>query len=158
MSKINNIEGDFNGSKLTVAIVVARFNGAITSALLDGALDCLLRHSVERANITVVHVPGAFEIPSAARLLTERGGVDAVICLGAVIRGETAHFDYVAGECARGVMQLSLAQHVPIIFGVLTTDTIEQAQQRAGIKGGNNGWSAALSALETATLYKKISS
>jgi 6,7-dimethyl-8-ribityllumazine synthase len=147
-------EGNFEGKKVRVGIVVARFNDFITSRLLDGAKDGLLRHGVEDANITIVWVPGAFEIPLAAKKLAETKTVDVVITLGAIIRGSTAHFDLVAGEAAKGVSNVSLQTGIPVIFGILTTDTIEQAIERAGTKAGNKGWEASLTAIELANLYR----
>jgi 6,7-dimethyl-8-ribityllumazine synthase len=138
------------------AIVVSRFNDFITARLLDGALDCLIRHGAADDNISVVRVPGAFEIPLIAGKLAKTGGYDAVICLGAVIRGATPHFEYVAAEAAKGIAQASLASGVPVIFGVLTTESIEQAVERAGAKSGNKGWDAALSAIEMAGLCARI--
>ncbi len=139
-----------------MAIVVSRFNGLITQQLLDGARDGLRRHGVADDAIDVAWVPGALEIPIAAQRLARRGRYDAIICLGTVIRGATAHFDYVAAGVAQGVNRISLECGVPAIFGVLTTDTIEQAVERAGAKQGNKGWDAALSAIETANLVKAI--
>ena len=128
----------------------------ITGKLLDGAVDCLLRHNAESKNITAIRVPGAFEIPPAAKIAAESGKYDAVICLGAVIRGATPHFDYVAAEVSKGVAQVSMSTGVPVIFGVITTDSIEQAVERAGTKSGNKGFDAAFSAIEMTDLYKKL--
>ncbi len=153
-----NHEGKLEGSGLKVAIVVSRFNGFITDRLLSGALDGLVRHGVDEKNIEVYHCPGAFEIPATAKRVVDAKKHDAVICLGAVIRGETPHFDYVAGESAKGVGQLSLASNVPVIYGILTTDTVEQAIDRAGAKSGNKGFDAALAAIEMANLFKKLPS
>jgi len=150
------VEGDLAGRGLRMAIVVSRFNGLITQQLLDGARDGLRRHGVADDAIDVAWVPGALEIPIAAQRLARRGRYDAIICLGTVIRGATAHFDYVAAGVAQGVNRISLECGVPAIFGVLTTDTIEQAVERAGAKQGNKGWDAALSAIETANLVKAI--
>jgi len=150
------IEGSLNASKLKVAIVSARFNEFITSKLLSGAVDCLQRHDISSQNIDEVWVPGAFEIPVAALALAETGKYDAVICLGAVIRGSTSHYDYVCSETAKGVSHVSLKTKVPAIFGVLTTDTIEQAIERAGTKAGNKGCEAAMAAIEMANLMAKI--
>jgi len=137
-------------------IVVGRFNEIVSRPLLDGAVDALLRHGAADGDIEVVLVPGSFEIPAAARELAEHGAVDAVICLGAVIRGATAHFDYVAGECARGVAAVHAATGVPATFGVLTTDTFEQALDRAGGKHGNKGADAALAAVEMVSLLRSL--
>ena len=150
------IEGSLNASKLKVAIVCARFNEFITSKLLGGAVDCLTRHDINPANIDEVWVPGAFEIPLAALALAESKKYDAVICLGAVIRGSTSHYDYVCSETAKGVSHVSLKTHVPTIFGVLTTNTIEQAIERAGTKAGNKGWDCAMAAIEMANLMPKL--
>jgi 6,7-dimethyl-8-ribityllumazine synthase len=149
-------EGNLVGSGLKVAIVVARFNEFITSKLLGGAEDALKRHGVEEADITVTWVPGAFEIPVIAKKLAASKKYDAVITLGTVIRGATAHFEYVSGEVAKGVANVGLQEDVPVIFGVLTTDTIEQAIERAGTKAGNKGWEAAVSAIEMANLIRQI--
>jgi len=149
-------EGHLGGRGLRFAIVVARFNDFITSRLLEGALAGLRRHGVAEESVDVAWVPGSFEIPVAAKALAQSGRYDAVICLGAVIRGATAHFDYVAGQAASGIAQVALQTGVPCIFGVLTTDTIEQAIERAGTKAGNKGYEAAISAIEMATLLQRI--
>ncbi|MGQ9842443.1 MAG: 6,7-dimethyl-8-ribityllumazine synthase [Spirochaetota bacterium] len=154
---MNTIEGKLDASGLKVALIVSRFNEFITNKLLSGALDCLQRHNADEKNITVIWVPGAFEIPPVAMKVAHKGSFDAVICLGAVIRGATPHFDYVAAEVSKGVALVSLQSHVPVIYGVLTTDTIEQAVERAGTKSGNKGFDAAMAAIEMAQLYKKIS-
>ena len=151
------IEGNAVGTELKVGIVVARFNEFITSKLLEGATDTLRRHGVTEENITVMWVPGAFEIPLAAKKLAEDGAYHAVITLGAVIRGATVHFDYVCNEVAKGVGALNMHYDVPVIFGVLTTDTIEQAVERAGTKAGNKGVEAGMAALEMANLNKHMS-
>lgn len=150
------IEGSLNASKLKIAIVTARFNDFITSKLLEGAISCLERHDMTRTNVDEVWVPGAFEIPLAALTLAETKKYDAVICLGAVIRGSTTHYDYVCSEAAKGISQAALKTGVPVIFGVLTTDTIEQAIERAGTKAGNKGWDAAMAAIEMANLIPKL--
>ena len=134
------------------AIVVARFNHFITDRLVEGCLDTLQRHEVKDEEISIVRVPGAFEIPLAAKKLAKKDDVDAVICLGAVIRGDTPHFDYVCAEVSKGVAQVGLESEKPVIFGVVTTDTIDQAVQRAGVKSGNKGAEAAISAIEMANL------
>ena len=139
-----------------LAIVVSRFNDLVTKKLLDGAVDTLQRHGVDDVNIDVAWVPGAFEMPPVARRLATCGRYQAVICLGCVIRGETAHFDYVAGEAARGIQSVSNDTGVPVVFGVLTTDTVEQAMQRAGVKSGNKGADAALTAIEMMNLIKEL--
>ncbi len=149
-------EGKLNGSGLKVAIIVSRFNSFITDKLLSGAIDGLMRHGVSDSDINVYHCPGAFEIPAAAKRIIESKKNDAVICLGAVIRGETAHFEYVAGESAKGVGELSLNSNVPVIYGILTTDTVEQAVDRAGGKSGNKGFDVAISAIEMVNLFKQL--
>ncbi len=151
---MNVIEGHLVGTGLKIAIVVARFNEFITGKLLSGAIDGLTRHGVSDHDITVAWVPGAFEIPLVAKKLAESKQFDAVITLGAVIRGATSHFDYVCSEAAKGVSQAAFASGVPVIFGVLTTDTIEQAIERAGTKAGNKGWEAAVSAIEMANVLR----
>lgn len=150
------IEGKLDGKGLRFGIVVGRFNSFISERLLEGALDCLLRHGVQDLNITVARVPGSFEIPLAASKMAKSGRYDAVICLGAVIRGSTPHFDYVSAEVSKGVASVSLESGIPVIFGVLTTDTIEQAVERAGTKAGNKGFEAAMTAIETANLLKGL--
>lgn len=151
-------EGDFNGQGRRFAIVIARFNETIGRRLLDGALDGLRRHGVADEDIAVAWVPGAFEIPVVAKRLAVGGHHDAVICLGAVIRGATPHFDYVAGNAAAGVAAVGRETGVPVIFGVLTTDTIEQAIERSGTKAGNNGFGAAMTAIEMANVLAAIGS
>jgi 6,7-dimethyl-8-ribityllumazine synthase len=150
------IEGKIDATGLKIAIVISRFNEFITNKLLGGAMDCLKRNNADEANITVAWVPGSFEIPAVAKLLAASNKYDAVICLGAVIRGSTPHFDYVAAEVSKGIAAISLSSKMPVIFGVLTTDTIEQAIERAGTKSGNKGFDAAMSAIEMANLYKQI--
>nr|WP_264144424.1 6,7-dimethyl-8-ribityllumazine synthase [Metabacillus halosaccharovorans]MCV9888291.1 6,7-dimethyl-8-ribityllumazine synthase [Metabacillus halosaccharovorans] len=149
-------EGHLIGSGLKVAIVVARFNEFITSKLLGGAEDALKRHGVEESDVTVAWVPGAFELPLVAKKLAESGKYDAVITLGTVIRGATTHYDYVCNEAAKGVSQASLTTGVPVIFGVLTTESIEQAIERAGTKAGNKGYEAAVTAIEMGNLLKTL--
>lgn len=151
---MKTIEAQLQGKGLKVSIVVSRFNSFISDHLLSGALDALRRHGVSEADITVVRVPGAFEIPLVCSKLAK--GADAVIALGAVIRGSTPHFDYVAAEVSKGVAQVMLASGTPVIFGVLTTDTIEQAVERAGTKAGNKGAEAAVGAIEMARLMKEL--
>jgi 6,7-dimethyl-8-ribityllumazine synthase len=150
------IQGELNAELLKSGIVVSRFNDFITSKLLDGAVDALVRHGASEDDIDVVKVPGSFEIPIAAKRLAEKGGYNAIICLGAVIRGATPHFEYVASEVSKGVAQASLETGVPIAFGVITSDTIEQAVERAGSKAGNKGWDAAITAIEMAQVLKQI--
>ncbi|WP_066299441.1 6,7-dimethyl-8-ribityllumazine synthase [Bacillus sp. FJAT-29937] len=151
------IEGHLVGTGLKIGIVVGRFNEFITGKLLTGAEDALKRHGVKEEDVTVVWVPGAFEIPLTAKKLAEVGGYDAIITLGTVIRGATPHFDFVSNEVAKGVASIGMQSGIPIIFGVLTTDTIEQAIERAGTKAGNKGWDAAVGAIEMGNLYKQIS-
>lgn len=148
------IEGDLDASKLKVGIIVSRFNEFISKGLLDGALDCFKRHGTKEEKITVVWVPGAFEIPLIAKKIAKN--YDVIVCLGAIIRGSTPHFEYVATEASKGVANVSLETGVPMVFGVLTTDNIEQAIERAGTKSGNKGFTAALSAIELANLSEKL--
>jgi 6,7-dimethyl-8-ribityllumazine synthase len=155
-SKGRVFEGFLSGEGLRFAIVVSRFNEFISSKLLSGAWDCLTRHGANSEDVDVAWVPGAFEIPLIAQRLAGTKRYDAVICLGAVIRGSTPHFDYVSGEVAKGVAKVQLDSGIPVIFGVLTTDTIEQAVERAGTKAGNKGWDAAVSALEMANLVRNL--
>ena len=150
------LEGDFNAQGKKFGIVVSRFNDFISSKLLEGALDTLRRHGADDDAITVAWVPGAFDIPLVAKTMAESGDHNAVIALGCVIRGATAHFDYVAGEAAKGIGQAALQTGRPIAFGVLTTDTIEQAIERAGTKSGNKGADAAMAAIEMANLLEKL--
>ncbi|BAU23660.1 6,7-dimethyl-8-ribityllumazine synthase [Caldimicrobium thiodismutans] len=157
MFKCQIVEGYFEGQDLNLAIVVSRFNVFITQKLLEGAIDVLRRHQVSEENIYIAWVPGAFEIPLVAKKLARSQRFDAVICLGAIIRGATPHFDYVAAEASKGIAQVMLETEVPVIFGILTTDTIEQAIERAGTKAGNKGAEAAFTALEVANLLKRIS-
>lgn len=153
---VNVLEGNVVGTDLKIGIVVGRFNEFITSKLLSGAIDTLKRHGVDEANVDVAWVPGAFEIPLLADKLAESGKYDAVITLGTVIKGSTPHFDYVSNEVAKGVASAASKSGIPIIFGVLTTNTIEQAIERAGTKAGNKGAEAAVSAIEMANLLKQI--
>jgi 6,7-dimethyl-8-ribityllumazine synthase len=148
------IEGNLDGSKVKIGVVVSRFNELVSKGLLEGALDCLKRHGTKESNIDVVWVPGAFEMPMVAKKIVK--DYDAVICLGAVIRGNTSHFEYVASEAAKGIAKVSLDAGIPVIFGVLTTDNLEQALERAGAKPGNKGFTAALSAIELANLSKEL--
>ena len=150
------IEGDLIATTASITIVVARFNELVVDSLLKGALDALKRHWVQDSNITIVKVPGAFELPLAAKKAAEQEGCDAVIVLGAVIRGGTPHFDYVAGQAASGIAQVGLDTNKPVIFGVLTTDSIEQAIERSGTKAGNKGADAAVTAIEMISLLRKM--
>jgi len=149
-------EGALDARGLRVALVLGRFNEIIGERLLAGALDCLRRHGAAEDDLHVVRVPGAFELPLAAKTLASSGQYDAVVCLGAVIRGQTPHFDLVAGEAARGVARAAFETGVPVSFGVLTTDTLEQAVERAGAKSGNKGWDAALAAIEMVHVLRSL--
>ena len=149
-------EGLLSAEKMKVGIVASRFNDMITKELLAGALDCLKRHGVDENDIHVYWVPGALEIPRIARELVDSGQFDGVVCLGAVIRGATPHFDIVANEASKGIARLSMESDVPVIFGVLTTENIEQALERAGTKAGNKGWDAALNMIERANLIRSM--
>lgn len=153
---MKTFEGNLIGTGLKIGIVCGRFNEFIVSKLLGGCLDGLKRHGVSDADVAVAWVPGAFEIPLAAKKMAESKKYDAVICLGAVIRGSTPHFDYVAAETSKGIASVSLSAGVPVAFGVLTCDTIEQAVERAGTKSGNKGWDAAQTAIEMAGLLKQL--
>ncbi len=150
------IEGSLVAEGKRFALVASRFNDFITDRLVGGALDALIRSGAADEAISIVKVPGAFEIPLLAKKLAEKGGFDAIICLGAVIRGSTPHFDYVCAEASKGIAAVTMETGVPVIFGILTTDTIEQAIERAGTKAGNKGWSAAMSAIEMANLMARI--
>ena len=153
---MREIQGSFVGEGRRFAIVVSRFNAPITERLLEGALDAFRRHGVAEDDLTVVRTPGAFEIPPVARTLAESARYDAVVCLGAVIRGGTPHFDYVAAEVSHGIARAHYETGVPVLFGIVTADTIEQAEERSGTKMGNRGFDAALSALEMADLGAKL--
>lgn len=150
------IEGQYVTEGKKFAIVASRFNELVSKKLIDGALDCLKRHNADDKNITVVWVPGAFEIPAIAQKLADSSKYDGIICVGSVIRGDTPHFEYISAEVSKGIAQVGLKSKIPVIFGVLTTDTIEQALERAGTKAGNKGWDAALSVIEMANLLEKI--
>jgi 6,7-dimethyl-8-ribityllumazine synthase len=150
------IEGKLDAKGLRVGLLVSRFNSFIGDRLVEGAIDALLRHNAEKEDINIVRVPGAYEIPPAAKKMAESGRYDAIVCLGAVIRGATPHFDYVSAEVSKGVASVSLDSGIPVAFGVLTTDTIEQAIERAGSKAGNKGFDAAMAAVEMANLYKAL--
>jgi len=154
MSKV--YEGHLVGTDLKIGIVVARFNEFITGKLLSGAEDALRRHGVSASNVEIAWVPGAYEIPLVAKKMAASGKYDAVITLGTVIRGATPHFDYVCSEVAKGVSAINMQEGIPVIFGVLTTDTIEQAIERAGTKAGNKGWDAGAAAIEMANLLKQF--
>ena len=150
------IEGKLNGEGLKIGMIVSRFNDFITKRLEEGCLDCLVRHGVKDQNIQIVRVPGSMEIPLIAQSLAKSKKLDAVVALGAIIRGETPHFDYVASECAKGITKITLDTGVPVLFGVVTADNLEQAIERAGTKAGNKGWQAALAAIEMAQVIKEL--
>lgn len=150
------IEGKLDAKGLRVGLLVSRFNSFISDRLVEGAIDALLRHGAEKEDINIVRVPGAFEIPPVAKRMAESGRFDAIVCLGAVIRGATPHFDYVSAEVSKGVATVSMDAGIPVAFGVLTTDSIEQAIERAGSKAGNKGFDAAMAAVEMANLYKAL--
>ena len=153
---MKTLEGKLTAKNMKIAIVVARFNEFITSKLLSGCIDCLIRHEAADEDLTVAWVPGAFEIPMAAKKLAESGKYDAVICLGAVIRGATPHFDDVCAEASKGIAQVSMQTGVPVAFGVLTTENIQQAVERAGTKAGNKGVDCAMTAMEMVNLFKEM--
>ena len=153
---MSEIRGSFDAHGRRFAIATAGFNGLVVGKLLEGALACFRAHGIAEDDVVVAWVPGAFELPLAARRLADGGLYDAVVCLGAVVRGETAHFDYVAGEAARGIMDVSLATGVPVSFGVLTTETMEQALDRAGGKHGNKGWDAAMAAMQMTSVLDQL--
>ncbi|WP_295582009.1 6,7-dimethyl-8-ribityllumazine synthase [uncultured Lamprocystis sp.] len=153
---IKTIEGVLRADQARFCLVVSRWNAFIVESLEKGAVDALLRHGAEEENLTIVRVPGAFEMPVACERIAKRGGFDAIVALGAVIRGGTPHFEYVAGECVKGMAQVSLKYGIPVAFGVLTVDSIEQAIERAGTKAGNKGAEAALSALEMVDLLRRL--
>lgn len=153
---MRTFEGKLVGKGLKFAIVVSRFNEVVTKELLEGALDCLRRHDVQSEDIEVFWTPGSFEIPVTAKKLAELGQYDAIICLGCLIRGDTPHFDFLSAEVTKGVAQVSLEHSLPVIFGILTADTLEQAIERSGAKQGNKGFQAALSAIEMANLFKEM--
>lgn len=153
---VKRLEGKLNASGFKFGLVVSRFNNFITDKMIEGALDCLGRHGAEMDNQTVAYVPGSLEIPAAARRMADSGNYDAVICVGAVIRGHTPHFDYVAAESAKGVAKLGMDSKIPVIYGIITADTLEQAIERAGTKAGNKGWDAAMAAIEMVNLYRAI--
>jgi len=150
------IKGKLDAKGKSFGIVISRFNEFVSQKLLDGALDCLFRHNAEEDKITIAWTPGAFEIPYIASKMADSKKYDVVICLGAVIKGETPHYDYIAKEVAKGIAEISLRTKIPVIFGVITTDNLEQAIERAGTKAGNKGWDAALSAMEMVDLLEKI--
>jgi 6,7-dimethyl-8-ribityllumazine synthase len=150
------IEGELQAKGLKFCIIVSRFNNFVTSKLLDGARDALLRHGAKEDDIDVIKVPGSFEIPMVAKKIASKGTYNAIICLGTIIRGATPHFEYIAAEVSKGIASVSIDTGVPLAFGVITSDTIEQAVERAGTKSGNKGWDAAITAIEMVQLLKKI--
>jgi len=153
---IKTIEGALRVSNARFCLIVSRFNGFVVESLLAGALDALRRHGAEDSDLTIVRIPGAFEMPIAVERIAAKGGYDAIVAIGAVIRGGTPHFDYVAGECVKGIAQASLKHGIPVAFGVLTVDSIEQAIERAGTKAGNKGAEAAMSAIEMVNLLRQL--
>lgn len=150
------VEGNLSARGRSFGVVVSRFNSLVTEQLLQGAVDCLVRHGADADSIIVVRCPGAFEIPQVAQQLAGSATVDAVVCLGCVIRGETPHFDYIAGEVTKGIGQVALQSGIPVTFGVLTTESLAQALERAGAKGGNKGWDAAMTAIELVDLKRQL--
>ena len=150
------LEGKLDAKGLTFGLIVSRFNSLLTDKLLEGAVDCLIRHGGDKKDITVAWVPGAFELTYAASRMAKAGNYDAVVCLGAVIRGDTPHFDYIANEASKGIARLAIDSDLPVIYGLVTADTIDQAIERAGTKAGNKGWDAAMSAIEMVNLYRVI--
>ena len=156
MDQIRDITGSLNGAGRRFAVVASRFNSRIGDQLVAGALECLRRHGVEPGDIQLVRVPGAWEIPQAAEEIAAAGKVDALVAVGVVIRGETPHFDYICSACSQGLARIAERHHLPVGFGVLTCDTSEQAQERAGGKAGNKGWEAAIAALEMADLFARL--
>ncbi len=156
MTKIKTVDGKLDATGLKVAVVASRFNDFITGKLIEGALDCLVRHGAEEAGISIYRVPGSFELPLAAQKIARSGEVDAIVCLGALIRGQTPHFDYIASEVTKGIAQISLESGLPVTFGIITADSLEQAIDRAGAKTGNKGFEAAASAIEMTNLLREI--
>ena len=150
------LEGKISAEGFRFAIIVSRFNDFISSKLMEGAMDALKRHGADEKQVSLIKVPGAFEIPLTAKKLAESGKYNAIICLGAVIRGSTPHIDYVAAEVSKGIAQVALESKIPVTFGVLTTDNLEQAIERAGAKSGNKGWDAAVSAMEMVNLFNEL--
>ncbi len=149
-------EGSLDAKGMKIALVVSRFNNFFTDKLLSGALDCLIRHGAVEKNLEVAYVPGSFEIPVVAGRLAKMKKYDAVICLGAVIRGDTPHFDFVATEASKGIARLGMDSNIPVVYGLITADTLEQAVERSGTKAGNKGWDAAQTAIEMVNLYRSI--
>ncbi len=156
MEKVKTVDGKLDATGMKVAIVASRFNDFITGKLIEGALDCLVRHGAEETGISIYRVPGSFELPLAAQKIARSGEVDAIVCLGALIRGQTPHFDYIASEVTKGIAQISLESGLPVTFGIITADNLEQAIDRAGAKTGNKGFEAAASAIEMTNLLREI--
>ena len=156
MAAYRTVQGKLDAKGLKVAVIASRFNDFITDRLIDGAVDCLVRHGAQEDQITVYRVPGSFELPLAAKKVVSAGNVDAVICLGALIRGQTPHFDFIASEVTKGIAQISLDSGVPVTFGVITADSLEQAVDRAGAKVGNKGFEAASGAIEMVNLIREL--
>jgi 6,7-dimethyl-8-ribityllumazine synthase len=156
MTAVKKYEGNLQASGLKIGIVVSRFNNFFTDKLLEGALDCIKRHGGNEEDVEVAWVPGSFEIPYAAQKMVAAGRYQAVVCLGALVRGHTPHFDYIAAESAKGISRLAMESGLPVIYGLITADTLEQASERAGTKAGNKGWQAAEAAIEMANLYRSM--
>ncbi|MDF1544336.1 MAG: 6,7-dimethyl-8-ribityllumazine synthase [bacterium] len=156
--KYNLLQGELNAKGMKFGVVVSRFNEFLTGKLVEGAVDCLTRHGADESNLTVAYVPGAFEIPYAAAKMADPTKYDAVICLGAVIRGDTPHFDFIASESSKGIARIGLDKNMPVIYGIITADTLDQAIERAGTKAGNKGWDAAQTAIEMVSLYRAMDS
>lgn len=150
------VEGRISGEGFRFSLIVSRFNHFITDRLLEGSLDALIRHGARQEDIEIIKVPGAFEIPPVARKVARNKKSDAIICLGTIIRGDTPHFEYISSEVAKGIALVALESEIPVIFGVITADNLEQAIERAGTKGGNKGWEAAVAAMEMVNLYKAL--
>lgn len=156
MTKHKTVDGKLDATGLKVAVIASRFNDFITGKLIEGALDCLVRHGAEETGISIYRVPGSFELPLAAQKIARSGEVDAIVCLGTLIRGQTPHFDYIASEVTKGIAQVSLESGLPVTFGIITADSLEQAIDRAGAKTGNKGFEAAASAIEMTNLLREI--
>ncbi len=152
----NVFEGKLEAAEFRFGLVVSRFNNFFTDKLLEGAIDCLIRHGAEEKNLSVAYCPGGFEIPYVAAKMVKSGQYDAVICLGAIVRGETPHFEYIAAESSKGIAKLALDSGIPVIYGIVTADTLEQAIERSGTKAGNKGWHAAEAAVEMVNLYQAL--
>ncbi len=151
---VKRIEGKLDAKGFRFGLVASRFNDFFTDKLVEGALDCLVRHGADDKQITIAYVPGSFEIPFAAARMVKSGNYDAVLCIGAVIRGDTPHFDYIAAESSKGIARLGMESNIPVVYGVITADNLEQAIERSGTKAGNKGWDAAMTAIEMVNLYR----